>query len=334
MRRLYQNDELQNRRRLKIGNARGLMMLLALLLSPFCGSDLAGVGTLTSSCGAGMAQTQGLMQLRGHASKYGGAAGQARSMLRDIVVGNGRSTDAVQGHALHAAMATLPERDNAAKCQLCHAEASIGQATRTSGLWVQFLCEQCHANVINGDILQMSTDESVETLALAGKCTKCRTKATYGRRSSLPQRCAQHKQAQDIFRILGASCIAEGCPKARLFGSRGGPALFCAAHRRADDVDVKNKRCQHAQCSRQASYGDAATRVKIACAQHRLEWHVDLKHERKRCAAPEGCSKLGIFKRRLVTPATDAVCMYVYTNTHTHTRTHTHTHTHAHKSAS
>ena len=170
MRRLYQNEELQNRRRLKIGNERGLMMLLALLLSPFCGSDLAGVGTLTSSCGAGMAQTQGLMQLRGHASKYGAAAEQARSMLHDIVVGNGRSTDAVQGHALHAAMATLSERDKTAKCQVCHAEAAIGQATRTSGLWVQFLCEQCH------DVLEVSTDDSVETLALAGKCTKCRTK--------------------------------------------------------------------------------------------------------------------------------------------------------------
>jgi hypothetical protein len=44
-------------------------------------------------------------------------------------------------------------------------------------------------------------------------------------------------------------------------------------------------------------------RGQTACAQHRVHWHVDLKHKSKRCAAPEGCGKLGIFKRRLLTPS-------------------------------
>jgi len=189
-------------------------------------------------------------------------------------------------------------------CSDCAGLATIGLARDVDGLWVRFLCEACHgpANMSCYAGEHGGSSAGLHALGLGGRCSQCRTKASYGAACSPPQRCLRHKQAGDIARSLGSSCVVEGCKKARLFGSRGGVALFCAAHRRSDDVDVKNKRCQFQDCIRQASYGDARTRSKIACAEHRQAWHVDLKHERRRCAAPEGCRKLGVFKRRLVTP--------------------------------
>jgi len=200
------------------------------------------------------------------------------------------------------------EEDETLPCEMCRNAATIGLARRRDGLWARLLCSPCfecfqrereggHALEHDGTVFGPG-----EALGLAGKCRRCRTKASYGMPSSPPVRCMRHKRVGDVVRALGTTCVFAGCKKARLFGSHGGVALYCAAHRLPDHVDVKNKRCQFRLCKRQASYGDAATRMKSACAMHRLPEHVDLKHERKRCAAPEGCCKLGVFKRRLIAP--------------------------------
>jgi hypothetical protein len=200
----------------------------------------------------------------------------------------------------HALRATVLTAHGAPVCSKCEAGATIGIARDADGMWMRFLCEACHGLANSSYAAESCGSGGLHALGLAGRCAKCRTKASYGAPLSPPQRCLRHKEARDIARSLGSSCVVDGCKKARLFGSRGGVPLFCAAHRRADDVDVKNKRCQFQDCLRQASYGDASTRCKIACAEHRQPWHVDLKHERRRCAAPEGCGKLGVFKRRLI----------------------------------
>ena len=199
-----------------------------------------------------------------------------------------------------ALRATALTAHGAPVCSECEAGATIGIARDADGMWMRFLCEACHGLANSSYSSESCGSGGLHALGLAGKCAKCRTKASYGAPLSPPQRCLRPKEARDIARSLGSSCVVDGCKKARLFGSRGGVPLFCAAHRRADDVDVKNKRCQFQDCIRQASYGDASTRCKVACAEHRQPWHVDLKHERRRCAAPEGCGKLGVFKRRLI----------------------------------
>ena len=225
-------------------------------------------------------------------------------------------------------------------CNRCPLEAAIGLARVCDGLWVDVLCRQCHSETMDSGIAGDSNRTGFETLALAGRCRQCRTKASYGVPSSPPMRCSRHKRPGDIARSLGASCVFEGCRKARLFGSIGGVPLFCATHRLPDHVDVKNKRCQVHPCIRQASYGDATRRIKVACAQHRLPSHVDLKHESRRCAAPEGCNKLGMFKRRLLTPPGAAVSGDSKAEAHSgnkslaNTTEHTRQHTHHHSSAS
>ncbi|EKX51280.1 hypothetical protein GUITHDRAFT_103197 [Guillardia theta CCMP2712] len=112
----------------------------------------------------------------------------------------------------------------------------------------------------------------------------CRSRAIYGATKQSPplvseldlelgsltrrtQRCGAHKHSGDII-ITRNSCFYPGCQKAEI-------------------VTFISKT--------QASFGDAATREKETCALHRLKHHVDLKNNGKKCAAPEGCSKLGVF---------------------------------------
>ena len=48
----------------------------------------------------------------------------------------------------------------------------------------------------------------------------------------------------------------EGCSKMSYFGSPSdGKPLFCTAHKRQGDVDVKNPRCRHPGCSKQPNFG-------------------------------------------------------------------------------
>lgn len=264
-----------------------ILPLLVLLSPCMCGGDLPAAGTLSA----------------GHVPRARDQMGTPMQERRSV-----KSAEAGHGPDLHSSMAYGSEKygsETMPPCAHCTSMACIGLALPMDGAWVKFLCEHCHGSGNSSDSGQ-GKDKPLEALVLAGKCTKCRTKASYGRAYAPPLRCGRHKLARDIPRSLGPSCVVEGCAKARLFGSRGGQPLFCATHRRQDDIDVKNKHCQFDGCSRQASYGDADTRIKTACAQHRLHWHVDLKHESKRCAAPEGCGKLGVFKRRLVPPSLGA----------------------------
>ncbi len=263
---------------------QGLLVALLLLAPVRCGGNLPAARTASKPMERPASTPAPLRTTRPGASA---TSDDARAVKQELVL----RQDALAVH-------------RAPVCSDCAGWATIGLARDVDGLWVRFLCEACHgpANISCHADEHGGISGGLHALGLAGRCSSCRTKASYGATCSPPQRCLRHKEAGDIARSLGSSCVVEGCKKARLFGSRGGVPLFCAAHRRSDDVDVKNKRCQFQDCIRQASYGDARTRSKIACAEHRQPWHVDLKHERRRCAAPEGCSKLGVFKRRLIAP--------------------------------
>ena len=269
--------------------------LLVLLAPCTCGGDLslqAGGERAATAC------AWSTLKLCAHAVSYD-IVGHTQSMIQGTATGSSTEQGNDLHSSIHSAAAEHEEvSDKPLGCDQCPCGATFGLARCSDGIWVKFLCSKCNDRRVSF----AAGSQDVEALGLAGKCRQCRTKASYGVCPSPPQRCGRHKKACDIVRTLGVSCVSQGCQKARLFGIRGGVPLYCATHRLPDQIDVKNKRCQFHGCVRQASYGDSHTRMKIACAKHRLHWHVDLKHERKRCAAPEGCRKIGVFKRRLVAP--------------------------------
>jgi len=61
--------------------------------------------------------------------------------------------------------------------------------------------------------------------------------------------------------LTGAApqCWHVGCPRLGIFGHAGrGKERFCSAHRRPDDVNLRNKRCCALGCLRSPSFGDPA----------------------------------------------------------------------------
>ena len=126
-----------------------------------------------------------------------------------------------------ALRATALTAHGAPVCSECEAGATIGIARDADGMWMRFLCEACHGLANSSYAAESCGSGGLHALGLAGRCAKCRTKASYGAPLSPPQRCLRHKEARDIARSLGSSCVVDGCKKARLFGSRGGVPL-CA----------------------------------------------------------------------------------------------------------
>ena len=125
------------------------------------------------------------------------------------------------GHE-HTCAQVSPRAGPAQRCGVV-----VGIARDADGMWMRFLCEACHGLANSSYSSESCGSGGLHALGLAGKCAKCRTKASYGAPLSPPQRCLRHKEARDIARSLGSSCVVDGCKKARLFGSRGGVPL-CA----------------------------------------------------------------------------------------------------------
>lgn len=54
---------------------------------------------------------------------------------------------------------------------------------------------------------------------------------------------------------------------------------FCARHKLPGMMDVRNRRCEHAGCTRQPSYGQEGQRRQF-CFTHKREGDVDVKSTR------------------------------------------------------
>ena len=80
-----------------------------------------------------------------------------------------------------------------------------------------------------------------------------------------------------------------GCNKWPVFGEAGGgSALYCAAHKRASDADVVNRRCQAQACRRAASYGSLEAGVMRFCRAHAPAGSALLRLRRKLCVGAAG----------------------------------------------
>ena len=85
-------------------------------------------------------------------------------------------------------------------------------------------------------------------------------------------------------------CRHEGCAKIPVYGAPGTKeGLYCVAHKRADDVDVKHARCRHEGCAKRPAYGAPGTEPD-RCREHIKQGMI--QNPRRRC---EHCNELGIW---------------------------------------
>ena len=88
-------------------------------------------------------------------------------------------------------------------------------------------------------------------------------------------------------------CEAGGCDKSANFGNAADSVVhFCAVHKKADHVNVRNKMCEAGGCDKSAVFGSPVDRVKRFCGPHKGEGHVNVVS--KRCEAG-GCDKFAVF---------------------------------------
>ena len=143
--------------------------------------------------------------------------------------------------------------------------------------------------------------------------------------------CKQHKDAAHC-NVVSKRCGSPGCDKRPIFGDPAtGAKEFCRQHKLDFHVDCQNKRCHFPSCTKHPVFGDpfhplprnagpdcAASGTDSMtdsvegprsgfstaggrgepkfCAQHKLEYHVDVRH--RRCQWRHGgqvCSKLPSF---------------------------------------
>ena len=96
---------------------------------------------------------------------------------------------------------------------------------------------------------------------------------------------------------MARRCRAPGCKTTATYAADAGPgtgALWCAAHRAAGDVDVRNRRCRHGagapgRCAKRPYYGPPGTHAPLYCGPHRRPGDVDVVS--RRCAQP-GCATI------------------------------------------
>jgi hypothetical protein len=77
-----------------------------------------------------------------------------------------------------------------------------------------------------------------------------------------------------------------------VFGTAGTrERLYCFAHKRADDVNVANKKCLAKGCKTQPSYGPAGTKERFYCGRHKRADDVYVVVARKAAVQPDSASK-------------------------------------------
>ncbi len=104
--------------------------------------------------------------------------------------------------------------------------------------------------------------------------------------------CAAHKKV-NMIDVRNKHCAQQGCIKQSAFNVAGAPcALFCAEHKLADMVNVINKRCAQPGCTKRPVYNAAGARTALFCVEHKKTDMIDVRN--KHCAQ-QGCIKRPAF---------------------------------------
>lgn len=117
----------------------------------------------------------------------------------------------------------------------------------------------------------------------------CATQATYGEaHTRTAVYCATHRLADQVD-VRNKGCERPGCTRQANFGVA--KARFCAAHCRATDVKLRGMFCQWRGCGRAPAYGQPDTRKRLRCSTHRMPGDVDYKQRRcaHRAGEPDAC---------------------------------------------
>jgi len=126
------------------------------------------------------------------------------------------------------------------------------------------------------------------------KCTReaCAKRASFGARPGAPAMWCRAHAPEDAVDVKNKRCAHADCESLNpSFNTPGATrGVWCRAHAPEDAVDVVNKRCAHADCDARASYG-LPGQAPTTCAQHRRPGTI--AHPRRRCVA-EGCKRPAI----------------------------------------
>lgn len=116
------------------------------------------------------------------------------------------------------------------------------------------------------------------------QCRMCFKQATFGCVGGPPRFCVTHKAA-DMIDVRNRRCEYAGCTKRPTYGVEGQKvARFCKAHREAHMVDVVNNRCEHHGCMKQAICAFPGQKRGRFCTAHKLDDMIDIMS--RRCSTP------------------------------------------------
>ena len=100
--------------------------------------------------------------------------------------------------------------------------------------------------------------------------------------------CSTHKK-HDMVDIKNKKCEEAGCSKSPAFNIKGSKkAIYCSTHKKHDMVNVINKVCEEADCSKQPAFNTKGSKKAIYCSTHKKHDMVDVVS--KQCEEA-GCSK-------------------------------------------
>ena len=98
------------------------------------------------------------------------------------------------------------------------------------------------------------------------------------------RRCAVHREAGDILLGGGKRCEHPDCTTQASFGTKATGARFCATHRDKGDTYVRSRKCKADGCEQQPSFAPPGQRP-LRCRAHSVAGDVNVVS--KRCVHPE-----------------------------------------------
>lgn len=82
-------------------------------------------------------------------------------------------------------------------------------------------------------------------------------------------------------------CAHPTCSKCPIYGIINERPLYCGAHKGANHVNVKSKRCIYRNCTKTPSFNNSKSKIPLYCETHKRKGHINVV--RRRCAF-EGCT--------------------------------------------
>ncbi len=134
-----------------------------------------------------------------------------------------------------------------------------------------------------------------------GKCPACNKRANFGFAKTDKQLFCSKDKKDGMIDVKNKRCEHENCTKQPIYNKEGETkAIFCFKHKKDSMVDVKNKQCEHKNCTKQPIYNKEGETKAIFCFKHKEDRMIDVKN--KRCEH-ENCTKRPTYNKEEETKA-------------------------------